>query len=101
MEEELKDNIYLNIIKSNLDDLLSPFSNTLPTQFINNLTPMEGHIADLVKHGKSTKEIAALLNVSSFTVSFHRSNIRRKCGLHNTKKNLRAYLHGGDQNNRS
>jgi PAS domain S-box-containing protein len=101
MEEEFRGSIYLNIIKSNLDELLSPFSNTLSAQFINNLTPMEVRIADLIKHGKSTKEIAALLNVSSFAVSFHRSNIRKKCGLHNTRKNLKAYLHGGDQNNRT
>jgi PAS domain S-box-containing protein len=100
MEEEYRDSVYVKIIKSNLDELLSPFSSTLTTQFINNLTPMEVRIADLIKHGKSTKEIASLLNVSSFAVSFHRSNIRKKCGLHNTKKNLRAYLHGGEQSNR-
>ena len=92
--------VYLSIIKTNLDDLLAPYNNTLSTQFINNLTPMEMKIVDLIKHGKSTKEIASLLNVSPFAVSFHRSNIRKKCGLLNTKKNLRTYLHGFDQENR-
>jgi PAS domain S-box-containing protein len=90
-------NVYLSIIKTNLDDLLAPYNNALSTQFINSLTPMEVKIADLIKHGKSTKEIASLLNVSPFAVSFHRSNIRKKCGLLNSKKNLRTYLHGSDR----
>jgi PAS domain S-box-containing protein len=83
--------IYLSIVKANLDELLSPYINPLSQHYLN-FTPMEMRIADLIKQGKSTKEIATMIKVSAFAVSFHRSNIRKKCGLIKAKKNLRAYL---------
>lgn len=88
--------IYLNIIKANLDELLSPYINPLSQHYLN-FTPMEMRIADLIKQGKATKEIASMLKVSAFAVSFHRSNIRKKCGLLKAKKNLRVYLHTIEQ----
>jgi DNA-binding CsgD family transcriptional regulator len=97
-DEEVR--IYLNIIRSNLDELLAPYVNPLSQQYLN-FTPMEMRIADLIKQGKTTKEIAGLLKVSPFAVSFHRSNIRKKCGLQNEKRNLRAYLNAVEQETRS
>jgi PAS domain S-box-containing protein len=94
LDEE--NSIYLSIIKSNLQELLSPYVGSVSLQYLN-FTPMEMRIADLIKHGRSTKEISSLLNISSFAVSFHRSNIRKKCGLINSRKNLRSYLHGAEQ----
>ena len=88
--------IYLSIIRTNLDELLSPFINPLSQQYLN-LTSMEMRIADLIKQGKSTKEIAGMLKVSPFAVSFHRNNIRKKCGLLNAKKNLMVYLNTIEQ----
>ena len=88
--------IYLSIIRSNLDEFLSPYINPLSQQYMN-LTSMEMRIADLIKQGKSTKEIAGMLRVSPFAVSFHRNNIRKKCGLLNAKKNLRVYLNTIEQ----
>jgi DNA-binding CsgD family transcriptional regulator len=54
-------------------------------------------IADLIRQGKSTKEIATMIKVSDFAISFHRSNIRKKCGLLKAKKNLSAYLNTIEQ----
>jgi PAS domain S-box-containing protein len=85
-------NVFVNIIKTNLDDLLSPLTSTLSTKFFA-LTPSEIQVADLIKHGKTSKEIAATLNISPNAVSFHRGNLRKKLGLSNKKINLRAYLH--------
>ncbi len=82
---------YLDIIKSNLENLVSPFVKTL-SSVSQWLTPREIQIADLIKHGKTSKEIAALLGVSVHAVSVHRYSIRRKLGLLNEKINLRSYL---------
>ncbi len=82
---------FLNIVKSNLNDILSPFSHKLSSRYFN-LTPMELHIANLIKHGKSTIEVAELTDVSVNTTQFHRANIRKKVGLKNRKQNLRSYL---------
>lgn len=82
---------YLNIIKSNLEDLVSPFASSLSLRHLN-LTPTEIQIADLVRHGHTSKEIALHLNVSADAVMFHRKNIRKKLGLTNKKANLRSYL---------
>jgi len=83
--------VYLNIIKSNLEDIITPFLHQLSSKYFN-LTPREIQIAGLVKDGKTTKEIAELLNSSTGTIDFHRNNLRKKLGLRNTKTNLRSFL---------
>jgi DNA-binding CsgD family transcriptional regulator len=49
-------------------------------------------VAGLVREGKTSKEIASLINVSDRGIEFHRNNIRRKLGINQSKKNLRTYL---------
>ena len=56
------------------------------------LTPTEIDVANLIRHGKTTKQIVALLNLSSRTIETHRKNIRKKLGLDNKKVNLSSYL---------
>jgi PAS domain S-box-containing protein len=82
---------FVSIIKSNLNDLISPLASNLSSKYFA-LTPSEIQIADLIKHGKTSKEIASILNVSPKAISFHRGNLRKKLGLLNKKINLRTYL---------
>jgi len=83
--------VYLNIIKSNIEDIIAPFLHQLFSKF-SDLTPSEIQVAGLVRDGKTTKEIAELLNSSTGAIDFHRNNIRNKLGLRNTKTNLRSFL---------
>ena len=46
------------------------------------LTPREREVLQLAAEGKSNKESAALLNLSSYTVETHRTNLMGKLGLH-------------------
>jgi len=82
---------YVQLLESSLGDIISPFLQKLSAQYLN-LTPTEIQVANLVREGKSTKEISELLNISKRAVEFHRNNIRDKLGLKKEKANLRSYL---------
>ena len=82
---------YLEIIQTNLDRILSPFAHDFSTIYYN-FTPHEIQISNLIKQGKTNKEIAAIMGVSTKTIEFHRTNIRKKLGIKNRKANLRTHL---------
>jgi DNA-binding CsgD family transcriptional regulator len=83
--------MFVEIIRSHLKEITSPFLRTLSRQFAG-LTPMEIQVANLIKDGRATKDIAAILVASEKTVLFHRHNLRKKLGLTQKKINLRSYL---------
>ena len=82
---------YLNIIETNLNDVVSRFSKTVFWKY-QDLTPTEVQVADLIRSGKDTKAIAQMLGLSPSSVQWHRKNIREKFGLTNKKINLQTYL---------
>jgi PAS domain S-box-containing protein len=82
---------YVQILESNLNDVISPFSRTLSSKYLR-LTPTEIHVANLVKDGKTSQEIAEVMNLSRRTVESHRDGIRKKLDLRNRKANLRSHL---------
>jgi DNA-binding NarL/FixJ family response regulator len=67
---------YLNQTpRSARDDLSLPY-----------LTSREREVVQLLAEGKSTKEVACLLDLSVKTAETHRSNIMRKLGLHSVSE---------------
>lgn len=86
-----KELTHLHILESNLQGIISPFAQTLSLQFLN-LTQKEIQIANLIKEGKTTKEIARFMDLSKFAIDTHRAHLRSKLGLTNKKANLRTYL---------
>ena len=83
--------IYLNLVESNLNEIISPLAQRMSHHYMN-FTPMEIQVANLVKEGKTTKEIAYILGVSNRTIEAVRYAIRRKLGLKKKRNNLRSYL---------
>jgi DNA-binding NarL/FixJ family response regulator len=49
------------------------------------LTPREREVIQLLAEGKSSKEVASLLNLSTKTAETHRSNIMRKLSIHSIR----------------
>jgi len=84
-------NGYVNALETFLAEIVSPFSQTLHTKFLN-LTLSEIRVANLIKEGKTTKEIASLLNSTPRAIEFHRQNLRKKLGLSSRKANLGSHL---------
>jgi len=87
--EEIKTT--LSIIERNIKEIL--LKNKHPKSSIfSALTPTEARVAEMVKDGKRSKEIASALYISARTVYFHRENIRKKLDLSKTKNSLKTYL---------
>lgn len=85
------DRKFINLIKLSLEDLTSSFKRKLALKDYK-LTPREFQICNLIKRGLSSKEIASFLNVSPYTVSRHRHNIRKKLKITNKKDNFNTIL---------
>ena len=80
---------WVDIIETNLREITSPFLKNAATF---NFTPKELEVIQLLKEGKSTKEIAELLHVCEGAIELHRHRVRKKLGLHKKKTNLQSYL---------
>jgi len=48
------------------------------------LTTRELEVLQLIVHGKSSKDIAAILGISANTIAVHRTNLMQTLGIHNT-----------------
>jgi DNA-binding CsgD family transcriptional regulator len=86
-----KQEVFADILEANLKDIVSPFAHKLSHKYLN-FTPTELKVANLVKEGLRTKEIADLLNSSPETISGHRKSMRKKLKLTDKKSNLRTHL---------
>jgi len=88
---EEKQKFLLETAKSNANEIISPVMRRLSHQYLR-LTSTEIQVANFIKQGKTTKEIAEMLCLASSTIDFHRDNIRKKLGIKKKKINLRTYL---------
>lgn len=88
---DLNQQAFLDMLETNLKEIVSPFLREISTRQAR-LTPTEIQVADLIKNGKTSKEIALLMNISKRTVDTHRENIRDKLKLPDKKMNLQSYL---------
>ena len=83
--------VYLNLVESNLNEIISPLSRHMSRHYLN-FTPSEIQVANLVKQGKTTKDVALILGLSTRTIEAVRYTIRRKLGIKKKRSNLRSYL---------
>jgi PAS domain S-box-containing protein len=79
----------IGFIESNLNEIISPFLRTIQGF---NFTPRQLEVATLVREGRTTKDIARILNMNERAVDIQRFLIRKKLGLNKAKTNLQAYL---------
>ncbi|HQI71903.1 MAG TPA: PAS domain S-box protein [Smithella sp.] len=82
---------YIKMIEDQISEIIAPFLRSLSRSSFD-LTPQELRVADMVKNGHTTKDIADVLKISTKTVDYHRDNLRRKLGIRNQKTNLRSFL---------
>lgn len=91
-ELNVQQRIIIEMLTANLKELTDNCPSSELSVLMNNLTPTEFQVANLVKHGKTTKEIADLMHLSPGTISIHRKNIRKKLKISQKKINLQAFL---------
>ena len=86
--------IYAEAAIQNLRELANPLAAPLDalTSGEVRLSRREHEIANLIRAGKSSSDIAQALFVSATTVAFHRKNLRRKLGLGMRSPSLATYL---------
>lgn len=81
---------YLAVLRDELARLAAPDQGPEPALY--DLTPTEMEVCRYLQLGRSTKEIAELMNSSFDTVQTHRKNIRKKLGIKGEKVSLITYL---------
>jgi len=88
---DTRQDAYIRILESHINEIFSPFLKQM-TAYYANLTPRELQIADLIKDGKSTKEISHILNIAINTTNNYRKRLRKKLSLQKKEDNLRTRL---------
>jgi len=83
--------IDLELLSKRLKQITSPFIQAL-TLDEQGLTLREREIASLIREGRTTKDIAKELGITTKTVDYHRTNLRTKLGLTNSNERLHAFL---------
>jgi PAS domain S-box-containing protein len=81
----------LEVLEMNLKAITSPFLGPSRSK-VPSLTPREIEIINLIRLGKTSKQIGTQLHLGKATIDFHRDRIRRKLGLTSDKADLRTYL---------
>ena len=81
----------VHLLEKYLYEISSSFGVSLMNKHAN-LSPRELQIADMIRFGDSTKDIARTLCLSSHTVEKQRGNLRRKLNLTGRGVNLKTYL---------
>jgi DNA-binding NarL/FixJ family response regulator len=82
--------------------LTQSISRTIVQAFLTNaespgkaISDRERQVLQLVAEGKTTKEIASLLNISVKTAESHRSNLMEKLDIHDTAGLVRYAIRNG------
>lgn len=83
---------YFILLQRSLEGLASSFGRKISQPSLK-LSPREVEVANMVKNGLTSKEIAELLHLSFKTVEIHRHHIRRKLNIANKPINLNTFLH--------
>jgi PAS domain S-box-containing protein len=82
---------YIDLIENNLKNFYDPnYAKLAAPEY--KLSPTELKVAQLVRDGKTNKEIAKMLHLSKSTILTHRHHVRVKLGIRNKKVNLRSLL---------
>ncbi|MBS0152351.1 MAG: response regulator transcription factor [Nitrospira sp.] len=97
VKEVLKGNTYISpsVAQGLVDHMNRPIQQagqgeTGESGFDHSLSPRQREVLQLVAEGRSTKEIASILNVSTKTVEFHRTRIMKELRL-KTRPELTKY----------
>jgi len=94
--EEVQDplvRLCLQTIQGNLEEYTN--SNSEYSKLYSVLTPSEVKVADFIRMGMSSKDIATTLDIAQKTVDNHRNSLREKLGIKNKGINLQTYLMNG------
>ena len=80
----------ISFLESLLEKIAEPYMSNADCA-LGDFTTREIETMQLIKRGKSSKEIASMLYITEKTVAFHRANIRKKLGL-SKSDHLRSFL---------
>ena len=88
---DLSQAMNIEIVEKHLNEIMSPFMTKFTSGYAQ-FSSRELQVASLIRDGMTTKEIAAVLNITTNAIDIYRQNIRKKLGLNREKTNLRSFL---------
>lgn len=83
--------IQLQLLEKSLTQIITTFGRQITDKKLK-LTSREIEICNMIKNNLSSKDISKILHISHRTIEKHRSNIRNKLEIMDSKINLETYL---------